>query len=119
MSMAELPLLDRYLGTFDKVRKQVKSLRTVELTIDISHTTNEKELIESIIQQIGFPALYDSDWHGLREHFFYDPEGRMPNKLIVKGLRKMEKEMPDAYKRLMECFKIYVEDYEEFEVVIL
>lgn len=81
--------------------------RQKELLIDVSNSTNEKNLIESIIRQFDFPNLYERNWSGLTEYLFYDPMMKVPECLSIKGMKLLEQRMPESYVKLNNCLNEY------------
>ncbi len=92
--------------------------RQIEMIIDISNSRREKDLIKSIIDQLGFPDLYGHDWKGLGEHFFYDPMMKMPKQLTIKGMKLLETETPNLFNQLKGYLEEYKENNKDFELII-
>ncbi len=81
------------------------------LTIELSAPcVSESELIDSLIDQFGFPRLYESSWFGFREHLFYDPGIKTPKKLVVNGFSELMRNQAQVASMLRSCFDEYIED---------
>lgn len=92
--------------------------RPLELIIDVSNSDNENSFIESIIQQFGFPDLYGKTWLSIREHFFYDSMIKVPELLIIKGMKPLKQRLPQCYTNFTSCLKEYSDSNSDFKFLI-
>lgn len=93
---------------------------TNKLEIDISECKTELELIELIFYKIRFPRIYEKDWFGLKESFYYDSMSKVPLKFKLIGLSILQKNLPDSYTALLKTLEEFYEVNQigEFELIV-
>lgn len=77
--------------------------RPAIINIDLSKINEENEIVGHIIDNIGFSDLYSKTWKGLCEHFFYDPESKLPQLIVFSGTKNIEEKFPTALEKLKDC----------------
>jgi RNAse (barnase) inhibitor barstar len=73
--------------------------------INLSQITQETELVEFMIKQLGFPDIYGSNLHSLGEHFFYDSMLKVPSKIRLVGFNEFSSKDPTLASKLLSLLK--------------
>ena len=75
--------------------------------VDVTSTLNEEQIVESFISSLELPDMYGQSFESLANHFFYDPEMKIPEQLIVKGINEVEKNNPLLGKKLRTTLEVF------------
>ena len=81
--------------------------------VDISRVASEQELVTTFVDCLDLPKLYLTNWHGLAEHFFYDPGMKIPESLTIIGVGKIKELIPEADFKLELAFEAFREANED------
>lgn len=93
-------------------------MRPAELILDLNGCKNEDGLLDYLWDAFRFPPLYGRGWFGLAENMFYDPEGRMPEILKIRGLKFLSQVDPISAGKLGAVFADYLLDQDSIRRVL-
>ena len=75
------------------------------ISVDLSHISQETELVNLFISQLNLPDLYGDSLHSLGEHFYYDPMLKIPNKIRLLGFEQFSLSKPNLASELLSILR--------------
>jgi len=85
------------------------------MTLDLSLLSSEESIFDFLIKQFDFPDLYGRSWNSMEEALFYDPECKIPLKLVVVNIDSVKSKDPNLHTKLINWFNGFPKDSVEYK----